>query len=184
MSTEAKATATVGVKVQCESCRHVYEYKEIVVAVRSSWSDSRSADDLATECEKDLVKRLHDCLQRKSVRDLGFKKCPSCTHIQAWMRQSREEHREMIFVILSVVLALGTAIFINTRELIPKGLWYWLSIPIIVMLGVLYYGSARIISGLIRGSPESQPRQHLSTGPLEVRMIANPEVVVERREVY
>lgn len=184
MSTEAKGSAKLGVKVQCEKCQDVYDYEEIVVSVISSWSDTRSADDLAAECKTDLAERLRAALQRKSVKDLGFKKCPHCSHMQSWMRQSQKEHRKMIFILVSVVSAIGTAKVIHTSGLIPEDVWYWLSIPVTIICGVLYYRAAKKISALIRASSESRPRQPSSRGPVEVRMIRAPELIVEKKEVY
>lgn len=184
MSTEATASAKLAVKVQCEKCQHVYEYEEMVVSVISSWSDTRSADDLAAECERDRTERVRAALQRKSVKDLGVKKCPHCSHMQSWMRQSQEEHRDMMCILVSVVLAWGTAMVIHTRRLIPENVWYWLSLPVTIICGVLYYRAAKRISALIRGSPESQPRQPPSSGPVEVKMMWASEVIVEKKEVY
>ena len=175
---DSTAKATLAITVRCERCEQVFGYECSFSVSRSDSSYCREG-----ECAEELAEMLRECPRGKH---LDVHKCPKCSYVQSWMLDTLRKNREFTPLFVSVPLALISCFIVNYQVRGGKGehLWEWLSLPVLVGFGFVYYRLARALFRVIRGTAESQQRLPQSSVPLEVRITNGPHVYSVRKEYY
>ena len=188
---EATASATLEVKVLCEKCQQIYNYDAIIRASRSNFISSPldRPEGLAEECVKDLKEKL----KVFKIKDLGYKKCPKCSYIQSWMKESRKEevggYASMIVIVFSLVsCGLLSKILCLNMWYCNLSIWIW----ILIFFGFMIIFSLLVsflitiggkIVNFFMGSKNTTVNYSPQSGPLEWKMNKEPVVTVVEKIV-
>ena len=181
MTTNRYASAIVLVSVKCEGCQCPYRFEQVVKAEddrrATSWFGG-PARDWENYCLEICGKRLAASIEQKSVRYLGFKKCPECSHIQSWMIPAYRDHLQdnLGALILAGGVLAGFAVFAvieGVAEVVG------LAVAVLALIAWLALPDRRRLA-LIRRLEQLNLTDASSNRPIEVQVIRMPKIVIER----
>jgi hypothetical protein len=82
------AKANLAITVKCENCANAYSYDLAESASVADQGKSLEEFDAERESRNKLNARI---AQRSAIADFGVSRCPTCKHLQSWMRNSQRK---------------------------------------------------------------------------------------------
>ena len=170
MATDIYADATVLVTVQCEVCQRPYEYEQEVSVWGDAWAEEKSLLKVCAE-------RLAASIEQKSVEYLRFNKCPKCSHVQSWMNRAYREHlqahlNELVWGGGPFVGLAAVAVFALVALSVGLAVASVFVLVVIAWLALFLRRRLALIGNLRKPTPKDA----LSSGPIEVRVIREPQI--------